>query len=810
MTVFKTLAEILVYTSLLYVSILLFKSIFRNRLSPFLHYAVWFLLVIRFCFPVTIESQFHFFTIPTQTTTAAQPYVGNPSSTLPQGDKVAPIHIETEQLFTEKLPEKTAENPSDTSRASNEPSTLLWDILICFIWICGTGVYALYRLLSTLRFRRKIRSSYGIVSDHHRKLFDACRKELHIRQNIPFHLSDAITTPALTVSWKPALLFPSASVSDMADESFTHAIKHELTHYKRKDHLVYLLLHIIEGIYWFHPVAWLMSRRMKRDIESACDHMVVQKMSAAQKARYARTLLQISSGKKNPQALVGMAVTDTGKETEDRIRRIFSHGKSQTGAKITAGVLAVVLCVACFTTACQPTPESQVVINKGDGKMEEALQQSPSTVAEEQSLRDILGVPHWWQSEVSSQNDILQLHFDAEVLVPDVKAASVAEVSLRAFSQNDLDLVKNTLFDRDIPMYEPFGYSREELQEIILRLKEDLQKEKEQPSDLDDPNFWVQKIENEIQYYEGIYWNTPETIDKIPTDLLFRKETDRNSEEMESASAVCEMNGRKWMIQAYSGNITVGIPLDGGRYCAEYTMEPLMPDLEKGLRLTKEEAAEQSIDIARKIDPDLDLSYVGVSWEIRSQKAGWQCVFTRTFNGIPTAYEFNNRQGSQKGEGEWTDGTGYAPDIYLERLYITIDDQGLVYLQWIAPMKIDSVVNENVLLLPFNELKERAEKQLTLHYAANYDGSPLDGSFIRHRNVDIQKVELSLMRIRKRDDPDHFLLIPVWDFYGTHINEYVNEDSNSGKNESAYQVPYLSLLTLNAIDGTVIDRYLGQ
>jgi hypothetical protein len=60
------------------------------------------------------------------------------------------------------------------------------------------------------------------------------------------------------------------------------------------------------------------------------------------------------------------------------------------------------------------------------------------------------------------------------------------------------------------------------------------------------------------------------------------------------------------------------------------------------------------------------------------------------------------------------------------------------------------------------------------------------------------------MVARKKDNPDHLMLVPVWDFLGTRIWK----DTNSGKDVSSGNVN-LSFLTINAIDGSVIDRNLG-
>ncbi len=56
---------------------------------------------------------------------------------------------------------------------------------------------------------------------------------------------------------------------------------------------------------------------------------------------------------------------------------------------------------------------------------------------------------------------------------------------------------------------------------------------------------------------------------------------------------------------------------------------------------------------------------------------------------------------------------------------------------------------------------------------------------------------LGYSRISEADSFDTGLLVPVWDFMGTVTNEAYGEEE------------YRSVLTINAVDGSIIDRALG-
>ena len=61
MKLLSVLFEVTAYSAVLFAAVMGFKLAFKSRLSPALHFALWFLVIARLCIPVTVESNFHFF-----------------------------------------------------------------------------------------------------------------------------------------------------------------------------------------------------------------------------------------------------------------------------------------------------------------------------------------------------------------------------------------------------------------------------------------------------------------------------------------------------------------------------------------------------------------------------------------------------------------------------------------------------------------------------------------------------------------------------------------------------------------------------
>ncbi len=141
--------------------------------------------------------------------------------------------------------------------------------------------------------------------------------------------------------------------------------------------------------------------------------------------------------------------------------------------------------------------------------------------------------------------------------------------------------------------------------------------------------------------------------------------------------------------------------------------------------------------------------------------------------------------------------SGLAIDNYSvrcqeESLCVIIDDEGLQDLYWYQPYDIDGTLQEDCSLLPFDSVMQVARNILPLTLAS-YER---EGTGARAWITDIR---LGYLRVMQPNQPETLTLIPVWDFYGT-----VTFNGSFVQNWACH-----SWLTINAIDGTVIDRQYG-
>lgn len=279
------------------------------------------------------------------------------------------------------------------------------------------------------------------------------------------------------------------------------------------------------------------------------------------------------------------------------------------------------------------------------------------------------------------------------------------------------------------------------------------------------------------------YGSLPSNLDSVtcpgansdPTGIVIRAA----SENAAGNLALLTFN----QLRKHDGNLWYGMFQFEGRGYARYQLADLPI-----LGAVNADSREKAVSIARAVDSDLALVYEGLSMGYdddigMSGLRGDMFIFTRSINGTPVV---------------WTSKECYAYDNFgdtynlktpYESMTIIIDRQdGSVWFQWQAPHTIDIASGQAASLLPFNQIMTIAAQLLPLKYQ-------FQEQYLSSRNQDanrltVNHITLSYSRVQNRNDPTGFSMMPVWDFF--------NADS-----------PTDSLLTINAVDGTVIDRGFG-
>ena len=102
---------------------------------------------------------------------------------------------------------------------------------------------------------------------------------------------------------------------------------HENMHIKRKDNILKILAFVLLSIYWFNPLMYIAYKLFGKDLEIACDELVIKKMTADEKERYALSLLSCAY-KNNLNMTVSSFAENNIKERIERIIKTVKVNKS--------------------------------------------------------------------------------------------------------------------------------------------------------------------------------------------------------------------------------------------------------------------------------------------------------------------------------------------------------------------------------------------------------------------------------------------------------------------------------------------------
>ena len=135
-----------------------------------------------------------------------------------------------------------------------------------------------------------------------------------------------------------------------------------------------------------------------------------------------------------------------------------------------------------------------------------------------------------------------------------------------------------------------------------------------------------------------------------------------------------------------------------------------------------------------------------------------------------------------------------------EKVDVTVSKDGIEKIDLINLYDIGEIKTENVELLPFAEIMELYGKMMVIQNAdiMNYELS---------RTYQIDRIVFGYGRIYEpASDATSGLLVPMWNFFGSFVaSDDLDGVASTYENNTKYQ----SYLTLNAVDGSVINLGLG-
>lgn len=761
MKLLNTLFEITIYSAVLFAAVTGFKLAFKNRLSPALHFALWFLVIARLCIPVTIESGFHLFTVEQEKPLTQQqmPEVSAVDAPIPAATREAApseaLRGEVPAPVQEPLPAADSPKPVLTIASA--------DALIA-LWVTGMAFRAARLLFGERSMRRAVAHNTLPTDARTRDIYDACCAELGIAHKLPLQSMAGIYSPALTVSPKPMILLPANITDTLTDAQLACALRHELTHYRRRDHLLMLLLRLLTCVYWFNPIVWLMKRELMKDMETACDSAVTARLNGTERREYAMTLLALFSQPCRANSVLGMALSSAEKDAERRVREVFGAHRSKAPVKILAALLSALLLACCFTTACQPTPSQSPVVNKG-GDYLEGIEETPFEPYAAEGHAD----------RTAKRNGI-RMQFDADVIIPETSGYAVYEAERSSFTAAEhmafiehflpnAALVEKPVWTKEYyaaeitKAYQFMALTGRSLESYIERLKQQMdsapENAKETPLDLSAMangahyTAYAPAGENVYSYFAGEIGGD---------DFLYTRD------------AYCRCYDE--MMLAADAELSE-------QYGDDFATEPAITE-QDAVKLAEQSLTALGIEGMKPLTCSRMCVYGSVG-DIVGR--GWAVTFTRDCGGLTVPYDIGGSSGNVN------DVPALSAPWGQEVLTVGIDSAGICYFTLKGACTVTKKLYANVPLLGYDELLDRIENQLFYHHAFSADG-------VKNPCITVKEIRLCAALVNVADRPNTGRYIPAFEVAYSYQFTYGDSDDVVKQDLSMY---------FNAIDGSYIE-----
>ena len=417
--------------------------------------------------------------------------------------------------------------------------------------------------------------------------------------------------------------------------------------------------------------------------------------------------------------------------------------------------VAAVLCAGC--SANPDTPQA----SGGD------IRPNP---ADGQLLSENLGVPERVSGEFVSESGISRVIVDADIIFPEAVQADIVEAVPRVFTGEEIASVISR-YEDEIGWYHVQGEGAKYAGEMPAV--------EYTSGGVNMYNLWINNIPGKMTYNTG-----RDTLELVKERLTPEQAENYEFSYINVGYGLLQSAGKiGWTPELTYNRNNEGVERD--------MLLPLTNGRAEDCTISLEEAAAVADKEVHAILPDYQMSAYGQlpQTELGSKKKYYIFRYTRHLNGIPV----NDSYGGEN----MTANYGYTSGLGV--VTAVVRDQGLCYLSYRNPYDVGETVEENVDLLPFSDIWDIFSNLALLS--------------IQHLEIDenLQKNELEIYQVRfgymTLLQPDgSYRYTPVWDFYG---RRYLAGTGTYGHAHEFDPIEGLSELTINAVNGTVIDRLLG-
>ena len=157
----------------------------------------------------------------------------------------------------------------------------------------------------------------------------------------------------------------------------------------------------------------------------------------------------------------------------------------------------------------------------------------------------------------------------------------------------------------------------------------------------------------------------------------------------------------------------------------------------------------------------------------------------------------------------FVDEVEYCMQIETEEIKVRVSNDMIAEFRWTNPTDVSDIINDNVKLIDFDTIISNAKSFMALKYnmitvaPVNPESQTYEDDIKKYisANINIDEIKLGLGSIPEYNNPNEYILIPIWNFYGSY-----NISTQDEKEKIEVNDMIEPLVSINALDGSIISQ----
>jgi len=247
--------------------------------------------------------------------------------------------------------------PEAVAGAATVPEAPWWsrvrpaDVL-AIAWVMGCLMLVARLVVGHARARRLVSESHEVTDGEALGALGELCAEAGVRREVGLRVSGSLGAPVLYGVRRPTILLPEDWMETLAADDLRALLAHEVAHVRRHDFLANLIQRFVEIPLFFHPGAWLASRRITLAREELCDEWALAR--GVEASSYARSL---AAAAERARGRLGAAAVGIAESKSMLRRRVEAIMRASTVRRLSRpgaiGLAAILLGAAAAFAAVQ-------------------------------------------------------------------------------------------------------------------------------------------------------------------------------------------------------------------------------------------------------------------------------------------------------------------------------------------------------------------------------------------------------------------------------------------------------------------------